>query len=324
MILSFTFYVFAENNSTTSNNIFADSDQDGLSDQEEKIYGTDPHNKDTDNDGYTDGVEVASGYDPLKPAPGDKIIQETVSNTQTSQENQENLTKKLAYQITQIANGKSDSTEITTDDIQMLVDSAIPEEGVGGDTETATQEPLFTAADFKIKEQNYGNLSEEKAKEKKKEDFVKYIAAIFYVFSSNSPQAITSDSSLESFFGYFIEKITSAVYVRNASLLDELSQSGERIIEQLKDVEVPEEMADFHIQALTFAKYAQDMKGFINANSTDPVADIQNLSQVSGLMTNVSELFDQLDSKFTEYELSDDTTALNEALSNYEENKVGE
>ena len=31
--------------------------------------------KDTDGDGYGDGIEVESGYDPLKPAPGDKVIQ---------------------------------------------------------------------------------------------------------------------------------------------------------------------------------------------------------------------------------------------------------
>ena len=42
-----------------------DSDGDGLSDEEEAIYGTDPHNPDTDGDGYTDGEEVKAGFDPL-------------------------------------------------------------------------------------------------------------------------------------------------------------------------------------------------------------------------------------------------------------------
>ncbi|MCK5061434.1 hypothetical protein KAR28_02700 [Candidatus Parcubacteria bacterium] len=42
-----------------------DSDGDGLSDDDESIYGTDPGNPDTDGDGYLDGVEVANGYDPL-------------------------------------------------------------------------------------------------------------------------------------------------------------------------------------------------------------------------------------------------------------------
>ncbi len=45
-----------------------DSDNDGLSDEEEKMLGTDPQNPDTDGDGYTDGEEVRNGYSPLVPA----------------------------------------------------------------------------------------------------------------------------------------------------------------------------------------------------------------------------------------------------------------
>jgi hypothetical protein len=44
-----------------------DSDSDGVSDEEERIKGTDPNNPDTDGDGLKDGEEVASGTDPLNP-----------------------------------------------------------------------------------------------------------------------------------------------------------------------------------------------------------------------------------------------------------------
>jgi len=45
-----------------------DTDFDGLSDREEvEVYQTDPTSADSDRDGYLDGVEVNNGYNPLGP-----------------------------------------------------------------------------------------------------------------------------------------------------------------------------------------------------------------------------------------------------------------
>ena len=42
-----------------------DTDQDGLTDREEvKVYGTDPLKADTDADGYADGAEIKNGFNP--------------------------------------------------------------------------------------------------------------------------------------------------------------------------------------------------------------------------------------------------------------------
>lgn len=61
-----------------------DWDDDGLNNKEESLWGTDPNNSDTDGDGYLDGEEVASGHDPLIPAPDDSLPTET------------NLTQKMS------------------------------------------------------------------------------------------------------------------------------------------------------------------------------------------------------------------------------------
>lgn len=51
-----------------------DTDNDGLTDEAEKIYGADPFDPDTDDDGFLDGEEVKNGYDPTIPSPNDKIF----------------------------------------------------------------------------------------------------------------------------------------------------------------------------------------------------------------------------------------------------------
>jgi hypothetical protein len=47
--------------------ISGDSDEDGLSLQEEQAYGTDPNKADTDGDGFKDGDEVNRGFNPKGP-----------------------------------------------------------------------------------------------------------------------------------------------------------------------------------------------------------------------------------------------------------------
>ena len=45
-----------------------DADGDGLTDEEEAEWGTDPENPDSDGDGYDDGDEVEGNTDPLEAA----------------------------------------------------------------------------------------------------------------------------------------------------------------------------------------------------------------------------------------------------------------
>jgi len=43
----------------------SDIDNDGLSDEDEKLYGTDLSKMDTDDDGYNDNYEIQSSWNPL-------------------------------------------------------------------------------------------------------------------------------------------------------------------------------------------------------------------------------------------------------------------
>lgn len=51
-----------------------DTDQDALTSEEEKIWGTKAELPDTDSDGYPDGTEIAAAYDPLNPESSGRLI----------------------------------------------------------------------------------------------------------------------------------------------------------------------------------------------------------------------------------------------------------
>jgi hypothetical protein len=301
IFLSLAFYVSAQEKSLSIGNIFLDSDQDRLSDAEEKSLGTDPRNPDTDGDSYSDGIEVESGYDPLKPAPGDKLIEEIAATAPivTIDPDEKNSTQLISQKIVALSNEKSSSGEmITQADIQTLVDESL--------LSNATKEtvlPEINREDLNIKKQDYAKYSAAKATAKRKEDFSNYITGVFYILSSNSPRPITSETSLDNVFNSLFQEIIQALTLRDTSSLEKLNASGEKIQEQMLEIEVPEELADIHIQILQLAKFSQEMEYLINPIVEDPVADMANLSQLAGLATSFLSFTSEVEAKFSEYGL---------------------
>ncbi len=312
IVLSFAFFVGAENNSKTASNIFLDSDQDGLSDEEEKIYGTDPRNPDTDGDGYSDGAEVRSGYDPTKPAPGDRlnaIAGDTDTNTEKSgavlgDSEEKNLTADVAQKISAlVASSEGTNKQVSLEEVQALVD-----ESISNNTVSEEALPEIKKEDLNIKKQNYGKLSEAKAQEKKKEDFLNYITAVMYIFSSNSPQPITSLSDAPKMLSGMTKTITTALASRNTARLQTLMDSQKKIAEQLKTVEVPEDLVDIHIKALRFALYSENLGKLIQPKADDPLGEIANLSKLEGFLSSFSEFATEAGAKFAEYGVVYDET----------------
>lgn len=310
---SFAFFAVAQNNSATGNNIFLDSDQDGLTDEEEKSYGTEIRNKDTDGDGYSDGAEVKSGYDPRKPAPGDKILvteslggpsqnEEKAVLGETIQNSNENLTQKIAQKLSELTTKVNpDDQSLSLEQVQGLIDDSLSSET------SDIQIPEIKKDDLKIKIQNYGSLGDEKAKERRKEDFLNYTTAVFYILSSNSPKPLTSSANFTSILSEMTQEITGAFTSGDTSNLGDLNKSGEKITQQLKEVEVPEEMADSHIKVLEFSYYAQNLEKYIKPNSSDPMGDIANLSKIEGFISALASFSDDIGKKFDEYEIKYDS-----------------
>lgn len=293
-IFSFAFFVVAQENSTSDKNIFLDSDQDGLSDDEEKTYGTDPNNRDTDGDGYSDGAEVKSGYDPTKPAPGDKIINDTQQlTTNDLQQNGggENLTQELSEEVANLINQKAgENQDIALEDLDALIEKTTSEELTFDDL------PAVDEKEIKIKKQNYSKLSDEEQEAKKKEDALEYLTTVAYIFINNSPQKITDQSDLEKMFQEIVNRVESfSSNLSDVSYFENLADRGQSALEQLREVEVPENFVDFHIKGIKLVKYATSLKNEARPSSNDPISSIVNLSKVQNLMNLTTDFTSEID-----------------------------
>lgn len=312
MLLSFAFFVVAQEASSTNNNVFLDSDQDGLTDAEEKTYGTNPQNSDTDNDGYSDFAEIKGGYDPKKPAPGDKLVESAPGSVlgQDNTKNEENMTENISQKISELTlNSNNEEQTVTIDKIKSMVSDSM-------NSASVTEElPEIKDSDIKIKKQDYNGLSAEKTKEKKKEDFINYITAAFYVISSNSPYPLTSATNISNVILELTQDITISMISRDPSNLEDLSKSGQKMLEQLKEVEVPEEMVETHKKAMRYAMYSQKLKDYIKSNPDDPVKDIANFSKIQAFISSLSQFSGDIETKFTEYGISYDDTIKNKLKS---------
>jgi hypothetical protein len=58
-----------------------------------------------------------------------------------------------------------------------------------------------------------------------------------------------------------------------------LSQTGEKTLDQLKYIEVPEEMVPLHTKGMVFAKYAMQLKDSVAPDPEDPLGEIVNLQK---------------------------------------------
>ncbi len=306
VILSFAFFSIAQENSSSDKNIFQDSDQDGLTNEEEKTYETDPYKSDTDGDGYSDGVEVSSGYNPLKKAPGDKIVtnEETTSVAGTSTEktttedgSETNLTNEISSKVTNLINqSQTENKEIQMDDLDSIVDEISAKELTFEDL------PEINKDSIEILEQNYSKLSEKARTEREKEDVTEYLTAIGYIIATNSPQSIQTEEDIQKVYSAISENIND--FSNNTSSIPgyftDLSEKGEIMLEQIKNVEVPESMIDYHIKGMQLATYAISLKGEADKENGDPVALFFSISKASNLLSLTEslfgEIFDKLDS----------------------------
>ncbi len=313
IVFSFTWITLAKDKTSDAKNIFIDTDQDGLSDEEEKAYGTDPHKADTDGDGYNDGAEIKSGYDPLKPAPGDKLVshkkdslkKEKGSDKNTKQENEnnsngENLTEEISNKLVALLeNPDPDKESITLDDLNSLIEETINPKINYDDL------PEIDEKEIKIKKTNCKKLDQEKCKEKKKRDNLEYLTAISYILINNSPKQITSQKDISNFSKEILMQISSFSDSFDDSYFRNFIKIGEKTLKEVEKLEVPEDMLDIHVKGLKILKYGINLKNEPRSNKNDPLATIVSLSKVQGFISLLINFSNDIEIKLEKIGISD-------------------
>ena len=292
LVGSFAFYSVAEENSQSNQSVFDDFDQDGLSNDEEKIYGTDPKIADTDGDGYSDGAEVRTGYDPLRPSPGDKVVadftEKDKSASDTAIENvDKNITAEIAADISGvIKEGLSGKESFTIDELNSIVSDAVKEK-----TQETEKTDEQIKSEIKVKEQDYEKLPAEQRAEKEKADTLEYLTGASYILANNFPTAISSTDDVTKAGDELVKQVgVFANGFSNMSYFDSLQGNAENILNQMEEVAVPENMLDIHARGVKIAEQAIRIKSRVNNTDVDPAAQIVNLSQMSELIGMATEL----------------------------------
>lgn len=291
----------------SGSNIVADPDQDGLTTAEEKLYGTDPMNRDSDGDGYSDGVEVRGGYDPLKKAPGDKIVTEesrAFLAQASSVGSEENVTEQVSLKIADIVKNSETGPEGVSEVSLEELDS-ISQDILTGSAEDIVL-PEIDMDTIKIKEQSYGKISKEKKEEKIRDDVVEYLTSIAYVLANNAPGSFSTEDQLADMTEGLATEAISAMSIGNFGELASLAEGGEKMLGEIGDIEVPEQMIDTHVKALKLAKYATTLHDELSASSQDdPLKTIRSLSKAQGFLNVAVSFASEVQSDLSKYQIDE-------------------
>lgn len=313
VIASFSFFATAQEQATTTKNIFLDNDQDGLSDAEEATYGTDPQKADSDGDGYSDGAEIQSGYDPTKPSPGDKIIPTVADATAETPLNpeQKNLTQDVTKKIaTMLSDSDSANQDISLEQVQGLVDESLTAQ-VSKD-----ELPVVTKDDILIKETNFKGLTKAQIEEAKKSDLADYLTGISYTLASNSPTPVVSTSDIMTLSSSLTQDFSTAITSQNPEAIATFLETDQKILEQMKSIPVPEDLVDLHIEALRIAEYTQNFDTLLAPNPDDPLTTLTNFSKLMSFIDYTSTFSETMTAKIDSYGLTMNDS-INTKLSTY-------
>ena len=267
----------------------ADPDGDGLKNWQEETYKTDPRNPDTDGDGYLDGEEVASGYDPLIPAPNDAL---EGTDTNTPRPLPKNLTTYLAQILTQkissgeIAPAQGSSLEDISNDPNLpynqdLMDEALAQIGLRA-------KEYFTLPVVETKDISVSSSPTTY------ESIGIYIAAMGQAVS-RSPEVKQLNKSEFSI-------IEDAVQNKNTTNITLLRTSAQKNIERMREVTTPQGFENLHAQQIALLMLEETIFDAIVHLDEDPAMAAAALETYPQFVAAYQAFSEELNTKIQSYQ----------------------
>ena len=269
-------------------NVINDYDFDGLSDWEEEIYKTSPTNPDTDGDGYLDGEEVASGFDPTKKAPNDKLQDEASQQIGEGLARPEpgNLSQMIGYLLSgQLKAGQMPL--INTEDVDSIdqnvmdaMDESIMEAIKKASTGFLSQFiPPFEKKNHKFELTQENNLTAIENYAKETSDSLGVLN--FCVGTNNTKMEI--------------EIIQEAIETGNFELINCLNNSYLQAYQETLKVPVPLDWLDIHKGILSTYWNFHKVYQYISEFEKDPYKGIIILKKYEQTGDNLVELLKQIE-----------------------------
>lgn len=203
-----------------------DTDEDGLLDWEESLWGTDPYNADTDGDGIKDGEEVKQNRHPRVPGPNDLINEEY---------------KKFLYESYVAEGGVYDNspTSILENEIypriltvaaKKMDGQTVSEEEIAGIFEPIAEEAQANLIFYTQKDLNVDETLTQEA----------YIDALVRTLASYAKKELELGSALTIIASHISDKNSKGTLTSHVSLYSAVTT-------KLLSMKVPDELAQNHL-----------------------------------------------------------------------------
>lgn len=241
-----------------SKTVRGDLDKDGLFDDEETLYRTDPINKDTDGDGFLDGEEIASGCSPVSASPSDCKL------SRAGQSDKINLTKYFGSLI--VGGVLNKDLDKSNPDFQNYVE-LLTQEASG------IKKALLSIDDFEESE-----VSPENNPEKTSQEYL------------NSFEDVLIKYFLKENAGVKIDKIKNfdfSPYLNDLNILQE----------KLLELSPPPDWLDTHKEFLKFISKLEIYFTNLNNQKDDPIKALLTLDNTQSLLLEYDKLLEVLSTR---------------------------